>query len=136
MDGNFTVALKGVDIYSPVDNSIAVTGAQKYDTISAAGRTMRLTRQILAGKRDAILEIAHRYGAHDVRIFGSVARGDATEQSDLDLIVRFDEGRTLLDHGGLLMELREFLGMKVDVVSEGALTGRFGQIAQKEAVPL
>jgi predicted nucleotidyltransferase len=95
-----------------------------------------LTRQTLKEKREAILEIARRYGAHDVRIFGSVARGDATEQSDLDLIVRFDEGRTLLDQGGLLMELREFLGMKVDVVSEGALTGRFGQIARKEAVPL
>jgi predicted nucleotidyltransferase len=95
-----------------------------------------LTRQTLKEKREAILEIASKYGAHDVRIFGSVARGDATEQSDLDLIVRFDEGRTLLDHGGLLMELREFMGMKVDVIDEGALTGRFGEIARSEAVPL
>jgi predicted nucleotidyltransferase len=97
---------------------------------------MLLTRQNLQEKRDAILEIARRYGAHDVRVFGSVARGDATEESDLDLIVRFDAGRTLFDHGGLLMDLRSFLGMKVDVIDEGALTGRFGQIARKEAIPL
>jgi hypothetical protein len=97
---------------------------------------MLLTREKLQENRDAILEIARRYGAHDVRIFGSVARGDATEESDLDLIVRFDAGRTLFDHGGLLMDLRSLLGMKVDVVDEGALTGRFGQIARKEAIPL
>jgi predicted nucleotidyltransferase len=97
---------------------------------------MLLTRQKLQEHRDAILEIARRYGAHDVRVFGSVARGDATEESDLDLIVRFDAGRTLFDHGGLLMDLRSLLGMKVDVVDEGALTGRFGHIARKEAIPL
>jgi uncharacterized protein len=97
---------------------------------------MLVTRQILQQKRDAILEIARRHGAHDVRVFGSVARGDNTEGSDLDIVVRFDHGRTLLDQGGLLMELRELLGMKVDVVSEGALTGRFGQIVRQEAVPL
>jgi predicted nucleotidyltransferase len=97
---------------------------------------MSLTRQTLQGQRDAILEIARRYGAHDVRIFGSVARGDATDESDLDLVVRFDPGRTLLDQGGLLMDLRALLGMKVDVLSEGALTGRFGQIVRSEAVPL
>jgi len=97
---------------------------------------MLLTRQKLQEKREAIFEIARRYGAHDVRIFGSVARGDATGESDLDLVVRFDPGRTLLDQGGLLMDLRSFLGMKVDVVSEGALTGRFGIIVRQEAVPL
>jgi predicted nucleotidyltransferase len=97
---------------------------------------MLLTREALSEKREAILEIASRYGARDVRIFGSVARRDATDDSDLDLVVRFDRGRTLLDQGGFLMELRELLGMKVDVVSEGALSGRFGQLVRKEAVPL
>ncbi len=97
---------------------------------------MVMTPQRLREKREAILEIARKHGAHDIRVFGSVARGDAMEGSDLDLIVRFDEGRTLLDQGGLLMELRTFLGMKVDVISEGALTGRFGQAVLQEAVPL
>jgi len=68
---------------------------------------MTVTRQSLQQKRDAILQIARRYGASDVRIFGSVARGDATEASDVDLIVRFEPGRTLLDHGGLVMDLRD-----------------------------
>jgi len=97
---------------------------------------MLMTPETLREKREAILEIARKHGAHDVRVFGSVARGDATEESDLDLVVRFDQGRTLLDQGGLLMELRKLLGMKVDVISEGALTGRFGQIVLVEAVPL
>jgi predicted nucleotidyltransferase len=97
---------------------------------------MMLTRQTLQEKRQAILEIAARYGAHDVRVFGSFARGDNTKSSDLDLLVRFEPGRTLLDHGGLLMDLREFLGMKVDVVSDGALRGRFGNLVRQEAVPL
>jgi predicted nucleotidyltransferase len=81
-----------------------------------------LTSQAIRAKRDVILAIAKRYGASDVRIFGSVARGDATEDSDLDLVVRLEPGRTLLDQGGLLMELRAELGVKVDLVTEGALT--------------
>jgi predicted nucleotidyltransferase len=95
-----------------------------------------ITKEAIQDKREAILEIARRYGAHDVRIFGSVARGDATADSDLDIVVRFDPDRSLLDHGGLLMDLRELLGVKVDVVSEGALQGRFGELVRKEAVPL
>jgi predicted nucleotidyltransferase len=95
-----------------------------------------ITKESIQGKREAILEVARRYGAHDVRIFGSVARGDATADSDLDIVVRFDPDRSLLDHGGLLMDLRELLGVKVDVVSEGALQGRFGELVRKEAVPL
>lgn len=82
-----------------------------------------ITRETLLEKREAILEIARRYGAHDIRIFGSVARGDATESSDLDLIVRFDPDRSLFDHGGLVMDLRELLGVKVDVISEGGDAG-------------
>ena len=95
-----------------------------------------VTRQTLQRHRQAILEIAQRYGAHDVRIFGSVARGDSTEASDLDLIVRFDPDRSLFDHGGLLMDLQELLKVKVDIISEGAMRRRFRHHVMKEAIPL
>jgi len=99
-------------------------------------KTAAITKEQLATRRDEIIAVAKRYGAFDVRIFGSVARGDATETSDVDLLVRFEPGRTLLDHGGLLMDLRELLGMKVDVIDEGALSGRFELIVRREAVAL
>jgi uncharacterized protein len=95
-----------------------------------------ITRETIRQKREAILEIARRYGAHDVRIFGFVARGDATDTSDLDLLVRFEPDRSLFDQGGLVMDLRDILGLKVEVISEGALQGRFGEIVSEEAVPL
>jgi len=95
-----------------------------------------IDQQIIRAKRPAILEIAHRYGARDIRIFGSVARGDQTETSDLDLIVRFDTGRTLFDQGGLLMELQDLLGVKVDIISERGMRPRFREQVMKEAVPL
>jgi len=95
-----------------------------------------VTREQIKQKRAAILEVARQYGASNVRIFGSVARGDATETSDLDLLVHLEPGLSLLDQGGLLMDLRELLAMKVDVITEGALQGRFGQLVRQEAVPL
>jgi len=95
-----------------------------------------ITKDDILKRREEIIAVALRYGASDIRIFGSVARGDATETSDVDLIVRFGPGRTLLDHGGLLMDLRDLLRVKVDVIDEGALSGRFEQIARREAVPL
>ena len=95
-----------------------------------------ITSDDIRKRRDEIISIGQRYGASDFRIFGSVARGDSDEASDLDLLVRFEPGRSLFDQGGLLMDLRELLGVKVDVVSEGALTGRFGQLVSREAVPL
>ena len=87
-------------------------------------------------RRDAILAIAKRYGASDVRLFGSIARGDATETSDVDFLVRFEPGRSLFDQGGLLMDLRDLLGIKVDVTSEGALAGHVEQHVRKHAIPL
>ena len=95
-----------------------------------------ISRQTLLAKRDAILDIARRYGAHDIRVFGSVARGDAGESSDLDLIVRFEPGRSLFDHGGLIMDLRDLLGVKVDVIDEEGMRERFRNHVMKEAIPL
>ena len=97
---------------------------------------MMLTHKSISDQREAILEIATRYGARDVRVFGSVARGDVTPSSDLDLLVRFEPGRSLLDHGGLVMDLRELLGIKVDVIDEEAMRSRFREHVLKEARPL
>ena len=87
-------------------------------------------------KRGEIIEIANRYGAHDVRVFGSVARRETDELSDVDLIVRFDPDRSLMDHGGLIMDLRDLLDTKVDVISEAGLRPRFRNAVLKEAIAL
>jgi len=95
-----------------------------------------ITQEMIRQHRNEILALAQRYGAHDVRIFGSVARGEATAASDLDLIVRFDPDRSLFDHGGLLMDLRDLLGVKVDVIDEEGMRPRFRGHVMKEAVAL
>jgi uncharacterized protein len=95
-----------------------------------------ISSETIRRNRDAILEIAARYGARDVRIFGSVARGDVTDDSDLDLVVRFEPGRSLFDHGGLIVDLEELLGVKVDVISERGMRERFRDRVMKEAIPL
>ena len=97
---------------------------------------MKVTRQSLQQQREAILEIAQRYGAHDLRIFGSVARGDNNEASDLDILVRFDSGRTLLDHAGLIGELEDLLGVRVDVIDADGARPRFRAVVERESLPL
>lgn len=89
----------------------------------------------LRRRRRSILAVTQRRGARDVRVFGSVARGEATESSDVDLLVRFERGRSLLDQVNLMTELAELLGRHVDVVAEGGLLDRDGHIVA-EAVPL
>jgi predicted nucleotidyltransferase len=93
-------------------------------------------QELLKGKREAILGAAARHGAHHVRVFGSVARGDADESSDIDFLVKMAPGRTLLDLGGLLMDLRELLQRDVDVVSEGGLRPEIRERVLHEAVAL
>jgi predicted nucleotidyltransferase len=86
--------------------------------------------------RRELLSLAARYGVTDVRVFGSMARGDADETSDVDLLVRPLPGTSLLDLGGLLMDAQELLGRRVEVVSEYALHPALRERVLKEAQPL
>jgi len=91
---------------------------------------------VLKARRADILHICAKYGASNVRVFGSVARGDAGEGSDIDLLVDLEPGRSLLDLGGLWHELNETLGMKVDVFTVNSLREEVRERALREAVPL
>ena len=93
-------------------------------------------KDLLSTKREEILRIAARHGALNVRIFGSVARGEATENSDVDLLVELEQGRSLLDQAGLMVELEDLLGRKVDVVTEQGLYWLLRRRILKEAQPL
>jgi predicted nucleotidyltransferase len=90
----------------------------------------------LKEKREAILRICAKHGARNVRVFGSVARGEADEQSDIDLIVEFDPERSLLDHAALWLELQDLLGCKLDVVSDRGIKPRIRERVLREAIPL
>ena len=93
-------------------------------------------RELLEGKREEILRIARAHGARNVRVFGSAARGDADETSDVDFLVEFEPGTSLLQHGAMIAELEELLGRKVDVAPEKTLRERARERVLREAVPL
>jgi uncharacterized protein len=95
-----------------------------------------LTLAALRERREEILALAKAHGAHNVRVFGSIARDEASETSDVDLLVDFDAERSLMDHGELIMDLEENLGCRVDLVSARGLAGRFGDRVLADAVPL
>ena len=92
--------------------------------------------ELLKDKREAILQIAAKHGARNVRVFGSVARGEADDQSDIDFLVDMEPGRSLLDLGGLLMDLQDLLGLNVDVVTERGRKPRIRERVLHEAVAL
>lgn len=92
--------------------------------------------EVLNEKRTAILNLCARYEAHNVRVFGSAARGDADAKSALDFLVELAPGRTLFDLGGLQYELEELLGRCVDVVTERGLKNRIRARVLQEAAPV
>ena len=92
--------------------------------------------QLLKSKREEIIGVAARHGALNVRVFGSVARGEARPDSDVDFLVDLESGRSLFDLGGLLTDLQNLLGRKVDVVTENSLRPRIRERVKREAVPL
>ena len=92
--------------------------------------------ELLQSKREKILQIAARHGARKVRVFGSVARGEARRGSDIDFLVEMDEGRSLLDHAALILDLERLLKRPVDVASERGLRPPVRKEILKDAIAL
>jgi predicted nucleotidyltransferase len=92
--------------------------------------------QLRNTQRQRIIELAARRGASNVRVFGSVARGDSNESSDYDFLVDLAPDRSLMDLGGLLMDLQELLRTRVDITTESMLRPGVRENALRDAVPL
>lgn len=105
------------------------------DTADRRSPTERL-RSALSSHRDEILRIAAEHKGTNVRVFGSVARGDAHFGSDIDFIVDLADGASLLDLGGMQSGFEDVLGCRVDVGDAGALKAGLRDRVMAEAVPL
>lgn len=92
--------------------------------------------KLLKEKREEILRIAARHGARNIRVFGSVVRGEADERSDIDLLIELESGRSLMEHAALVIELEDLLKCKVDVAVESGLKERVREHVLNEAVPV
>jgi predicted nucleotidyltransferase len=95
-----------------------------------------MTLAELKTKRTAVLTIARRYGAREVQVFGSVVRGEADAASDVDFLVDLEPGRSVMDLGGLLMDLQDYLQCRVDVMTPAMLKPRIRERVLREAKPL
>jgi predicted nucleotidyltransferase len=104
-----------------------------YDSGSEADMTLEDLR---VRRRDDILRVAAARGARNIRVFGSVARGEGDDRSDIDFLVDLEPGRSLFDLGGLLLDLEALLHTSVDVVTERGLRPRIRERVLAEAVPL
>jgi len=95
---------------------------------------MNLNDEFVKRHRDEILQLAAKYGAYNVRIFGSVSRGESDADSDIDFWVEMEPGKTLFDLGGLLMELQDLLSCPVDIVTVKGLRSRIRERVLQEAI--
>ena len=92
-------------------------------------------KRLLETKRDEILRVANAHHVRNLRLFGSVARGESDEESDIDFLAELTAGCGLLEHAALIRELEQLLGRRVDVVSDKGLRPRIKDRVLREAVP-
>jgi predicted nucleotidyltransferase len=97
---------------------------------------VRTALDAIRENRDAILRIAAKYGALQVRVIGSVARGQARPDSDVDFLVTWREGTSLLDQAALILELEKLLGRKVDIASDGWVKPSIRESVYRDAIAL
>ncbi len=95
---------------------------------------MTSVERTLGARREEVLRVAALHGARNVRIFGSVARGEDRPDSDIDILVELDSGRSLLDLVALKQDLEDLLGREIDVLTEPALSPYLRDAVLKEAV--
>ena len=125
-----------VPTVSTLERVLRATGTTLVANRPSSGLPSGRLRRLLEGRRDEIVELAARHHARNVRVFGSVARGEETGTSDVDLLVDMDPGCSLLDQVRLRRDLRELLGVDVDVVTSGGLLERDQATILAEAVAL
>lgn len=92
--------------------------------------------ETIGEKREAILRIAAQHGATQIRLIGSVARGEDRPQSDVDLLVTWREGTSLLDQAALMLELESLLGRRVDIASDGWVKPSIRESIYRDAIAL
>ena len=92
--------------------------------------------ELLKQKRDEIQRVASKHGAYNIRVFGSVARGEARPDSDIDLLIEKGPTTSSWFPAGLVLELEEMLGRRVEIVTETALNPDLRERVHREAIPL
>jgi predicted nucleotidyltransferase len=118
----------------------AESGRKEYEVFEQAlrdylARQVVPTMETLRQQREHLLGIAEKHGARNVRVFGSVARGEARPDSDVDFVVELEAGRNMLDLSGLILDLQDALGRDVNVV-EITAPSRAAERIQREAISL
>ena len=94
------------------------------------------TKELLESRRNEILNLAATYGAKNIRVFGSAARGEGGPASDVDLLGDMEKGRNLLDLAGFWQDVEELLGCRVDVITDGGISPYLRERIYAEAIPL
>lgn len=113
-----------------------MAGYTLFFTAGLSYAAVMVTLRTLAERRSEITALAEKYRAGEVRVFGSVARGDNTNTSDVDILIKPARGCSLFDLGGLFADLQDLLGCRVDLVTEDGLKPRVRERVLKEAIPL